>query len=96
MDFETLFAARKWMSIAGCPGRYKLSDGATGESPEAVVPGAAAHEFSVAGARDIVVVIPIADGGLISYRRHNGTFVHTLNTKEGFERKLTQLGIQLR
>ena len=45
-------------------------------------------------AKDPVIVTPFEDGGLISYRRTNGMFLHTLNTREGFERKLRQLGIR--
>ena len=38
----------------------------------------------------------VKGGGLISYARSNGTFVHTLNTLQGFERKLGQLGLRAR
>jgi hypothetical protein len=53
------------------------------------------HEHRVPTARDAVLVARLEDGGLISYRRANGTYVHTLNTIEGFARKLAQLGIAL-
>ena len=43
--------------------------------------------------QDPVIVTPFDDGGLISYRKADGTFLHTLNTREGLERKLRQLGI---
>jgi hypothetical protein len=46
-------------------------------------------------ARDPVVVGRLDQGGLISYQRRDGTYVHTLNTQAGFERKLRQLGIML-
>jgi len=45
-------------------------------------------------ARDPVIVAAFEDGGLISYRQADGRFLHTLNTREGFERKLDQLGIR--
>jgi len=41
------------------------------------------------------VVTPLVTGGLISYKRRDGTFLHTLNTAEGFARKLADLGIEL-
>jgi hypothetical protein len=41
-----------------------------------------------------VIVTPFDDGGLISYRRPDGMFLHTLNTREGLERKLRQLGVR--
>jgi hypothetical protein len=50
-------------------------------------------EHLVTAARDPVLVASMDDGGLISYRKPDGTFVHTLNSREGFERKLQQLGI---
>ncbi|HYL97422.1 MAG TPA: hypothetical protein VEZ90_00590 [Blastocatellia bacterium] len=46
-------------------------------------------------ARDPVFVARMEDGGLISYRRSDGSFVHTLNTIEGFNRKLGRLGIPM-
>ena len=33
--------------------------------------------------------------GIISYRKENGTYLHTLNTEEGLERKLAQPVISL-
>jgi hypothetical protein len=51
-------------------------------------------EHQIAAAKDPVIVAPIVDGGLISYRKADGTYVHTLNTSEGFERKLQQLGLR--
>jgi len=41
-----------------------------------------------------VIVTPLEDGGLISYRKADGRFLHTLNTREGLDRKLRQLGIR--
>ncbi len=46
-------------------------------------------------AKDCVLVVPLDDGGLISYRQTDGRLIHTLNTPEGFSRKLHQLGITL-
>jgi len=52
--------------------------------------------FAVDAARDPVHVALLDGGGLISYRRADGHFVHTLNTPDGLARKLAQLGIELR
>ena len=95
MDFVTVYEMRAWMPIRSCPGQYGLAAGAVAEAPSALVPDAAQYEFAVPSARDVVVVVPLADGGLISYRRADGTYVHTLNTRDGFARKLNQLGITL-
>jgi len=51
--------------------------------------------FKISGARDTVLVARVDGGGLISYRRADGTHVHTLNTVQGFERKLLELGIKI-
>jgi hypothetical protein len=40
-----------------------------------------------------VLVVVCEGGGLISYRKPDGSYVHTLNTKEGLNRKLDQLGL---
>ena len=53
-------------------------------------------EHVVTAARDPVVVAVFADGGLISYRKPDGRYVHTLNSRDGLERKLRELGIDLR
>jgi len=51
--------------------------------------------FSSLEAKDSVLVVPLTDGGLIAYRQTDGRLIHTLNTPEGFSRKLHQLGITL-
>ena len=78
-----------------CPGRYVLAAGPVATPPEDIVPGATGASEHVCGtAKDPVIVTPFDDGGLISYRKANRMFLHTLNTREGFERKLRQLGIR--
>jgi hypothetical protein len=94
VDFDTLFAAHTWMPIRNCPGRFVLTGADPGLTVAALAGEAAeAHEFHVATARDVVVVAAFGNGGLISYKRNDGTYRHTLNTVEGFARKLAQLGI---
>jgi hypothetical protein len=44
-------------------------------------------------AKDTVIITPIENGGIISFRRQDGTYLHTLNTKEGFARKRADLGL---
>ena len=92
---ELLRAAWDWRPIPNCPGRFVLSAPLNLLPRDLVGPDVSLGEFTVRAARDVVVVGRFDDGGLISYKRANGTYVHTLNTVEGFERKLTQLGIAL-
>jgi len=61
----------------------------------ALVPNTPATIYRVQAARDPVLVVEFAGGGLITYLRGDGTLMHTLNTSEGFWRKLRQLGVEL-
>jgi hypothetical protein len=96
-DFETLKRAYTWKPIRNCPGRFVLK---TGENPsisdllgEDVLVDVTEHVDTPAP--DPVCVYPFDEGGgIISYRKSDGNFVHTLNTPEGFERKLHDLGIR--
>jgi hypothetical protein len=93
--FSVLFDRWAWRPIWNCPGRYALASGPVATPPEQIVLGATGGSEQVCDtAKDPVIVTPFEDGGLISYRRSNGMFLHTLNTREGFERKLRQLGIR--
>ena len=90
--------ATKWelRPIRNCPGRFVIRTPATELSPrELLGTDVEIHTFNVAAARDTVFVARIGGGGLISYRRADGTHLHTLNTGEGFERKLLDLGIEM-
>ncbi len=82
--------------IPHCPGRYVLRGVDSFKGPTALVdaPGDIT-EHTVAKARDRVVVTRLREGGLISYARANGSWLHTANTPEGFRRKLADLGIIL-
>lgn len=53
-------------------------------------------EYQVDTAKDLVLVARLDKGGLISYKRKDGSLLHTLNTPAGFRRKLSQLGIKKR
>lgn len=95
-SFDQLFKEWSWRPIRDCPGRYVLR-GAGGHLSPADLLGEKRRwgEHTPSAARDTVLVARLDDGGLISYRRADGSFLHTLNTPEGFERKLRQLGIEL-
>ena len=94
MTFDELMKAWRWKPIRHCPGRYILHGAGDDLRPQDILKEEIeADEFSVDAAKDRVLVIRLDDGGVISYRRDDGSFLHTLNTLEGFERKLRQLGI---
>ena len=77
-----------WRPISGCPGRYVLTGG-----PSDVGPGELLGDLTpcmaipLPGARDPVAILPLAEGGLISYHRADGRWIHTLCDAEGFARK---------
>ena len=96
ITFTQLMKEWSWKPIRGCPGRYILKaahvDLAPGDLMGADVE---VNAFQVPAARDTVVVARLDGGGLISYRRADGAYLHTLNNAEGFERKLLALGIDI-
>ncbi len=97
VTFAHLYTVWRWRPIPDCPGRFVHAEGVSALRPHDLVgPNVELHEVRVAAARDPVVIGRLPDGGLISYKRADGTYVHTLNTPEGFERKLLQLGISTR
>ena len=96
MLFQELFDRGPWKPIRNCPGRFVLLTDDTRTSLETLLgKDHGAHTFRSDAAKDIIMVVYLEDGGLISYARPDGTFLHTLNTTEGFARKLSQLGIRL-
>jgi hypothetical protein len=95
MNFEELKLKWDWSPIRNCPGRFICRENDRNISPKEIAGGEIQlKEFKVDKAKDTIVAGRIVDGGLISYRKQDGTYLHTLNTDEGFERKLKQLGIK--
>jgi hypothetical protein len=95
VTFDDIRSRWSWRPIPHCPGRFVLSSGPTRNSPAEIVGRPVeVSEYAVPAAKDPVSVIRLPDGGMISFRKVNGTWLHTLNTPEGFERKLQQLGIR--
>lgn len=89
-----LMTTRNWRPIPNCPGRYVLAEGVSAESPQQLAATAvAAIRHVVSRARDPLWVIAFDEGGLISYERGDGRWLHTLNDADGFTRKLLDLGI---
>lgn len=93
IGFDELVQRYEWRPIRNCPGRYVLK-GATTLRPSDLCEGEVeALEYVPATAQDPVLVTILKSGGLISYLKPDGKLIHTLNTEEGFARKLEQLGI---
>ena len=97
MTFDVLMKSQDWKPIRNCPGRYVLHGARNDLRPQELLgDDVEVKEYQVDAAPDAVLVVELEDGGIISYRRDDGTFLHTLNTPEGFQRKLLQLGIDCR
>ena len=94
--FEMLSERWQLRPIRNCPGRYILADAPPALDPAALLGDAITlHSFHSSAARDLILVAYFGSGGLISYQRADGAYLRTLNTEEGFWRKLGQLGIRL-
>jgi GNAT superfamily N-acetyltransferase len=92
--FEDLERRLSWHPIPGCPGRLVLRQpGASIE--ELLGPGVDIKRYRLPTTEDPVLLARLeGGGGLLSYAKPDGTFVHTLNTAEGLARKLVQLGVE--
>jgi hypothetical protein len=92
--FAQLLADLPWRPVRGCPGRLVLPglSERTVEDLAGLSHPAAVRTSTVA--RDPVLVVQLADGGIISYRKPDGRCLHTLATPEAFVRKIRQLGFE--
>ncbi|HEY0004684.1 MAG TPA: hypothetical protein VGB17_07705 [Pyrinomonadaceae bacterium] len=95
MNFEQLMRAWGWKPLRHCPGRFVLAGETSLSMQELLGDEFEVLAYRVEAARDTVLVVRLESGGLISYSRADGTLLHTLNTPDGFRRKLRQLGIRL-
>ncbi len=91
--FEILFENYNWREIHGCPGRYTCGDISNIEP--LILVGNKYHlkKLKSSVCSDTVIICDFKQGGLISYEKEDGTFIHTLNTEYGFIRKLKMLKI---
>ncbi|MEM7245716.1 MAG: hypothetical protein AAF533_10250 [Acidobacteriota bacterium] len=81
-----------WEELPGCPGRHRLRPPRPSTSPQELAGVAVEPERLVsAKCRDPIELLRLPDGALLSYRRSDGSWGHTLNTTSGLERKLRQL-----
>lgn len=95
VTFDELFARFNWKPIRNCPGRYTLAGGASKQTmTEILGVDLPIFEYQTETAADTVLVAEFENGGLISDRKNEGSFPHTLNDASGSARKLAQLGIK--
>jgi hypothetical protein len=96
IGFQEIFEKYPWNPIKNCPGRY-VQEGRprkiTVDDP--ICRNAEILEFETPKAADTVHVVEFPDGGIVSYRKKDRSYVHILCDPEGFKRKLEQLEIEL-
>lgn len=93
-SFEDLLATARWRPIRDCPGRFVLCGPPTTATPRDLAgPEVCVEEYRVACTPDRVLVARLPGGGLLSFLKPDGRFVHTLNTEDGLRRRLARLGL---
>ena len=100
---QALWCYCEWKEIRNCPGRYTVRRrrDLARWPPErllAAALGAAAPQTSLwrhsSSTSDAIQAVRLAGGGgLLTYARSDGKFVHTLNTESGLLRKIAALRV---
>lgn len=95
MKIEDLLKRFQWEQIPNTNGRFTLSQT---EPPRPITDLVDAAEIEIkqypsAHQQELIFVVELEDGGLISYQRKDASFIHTLNSENMFKRKQWELGI---
>ena len=91
-ELEARFGSRP---IPGCPGRAILRAPSDLDLEALLDPSVVIQTYdTLPTARHVVHLALVRDGGIISFERPDGSWVHTLNTPEGFRRRLAKLGLR--
>ena len=99
---QNLWCYCEWKEIRNCPGRYTTRRRDLARWPPerllAAALGAAAPQTSLwrhsSSTSDAIQAVRLAGGGgLLTYARSDGKFVHTLNTESGLLRKIAALRV---
>lgn len=97
MLWQELILRWQGNAIRNCPGRYILKAVPTTMTPAELL----GDQFKIISrrsvhARDEILIVKFADGGgLITYRRDEQSYLHTINDPSGFARKLAQLELTI-
>ncbi|UJR32425.1 hypothetical protein I4U23_019887 [Adineta vaga] len=98
-SFDKLFKLYSWKEIKNCPGRYLLNK-EDNQRLHTVLPNeflnnqTSIHIFTSEMCPDRIHIGKFINGGLLSYEKSDGTYVHTLNNSSGLTRKMNHLNIQ--
>lgn len=95
MKVADLLERFQWEKIPDSEGRFTLNKSQSSLSVEELI-GTEEVEIKQhpsAHPREVIHVVKLEDGGLISYQRQDASFIHTLNSENMFKRKQWELGI---
>jgi hypothetical protein len=93
-SFRDIFGKYQWREIRNCPGRYCAKDIPPNCTVSKLLEEPVTEQLqSSPRAKDFVIITPMEHGGIISFKRRDGSYLHTLNTPEGFARKRADLGL---
>lgn len=103
---EDLLSLLPWREIKDCPGRYvlrKKGGNYCDFSPSEFIFEITKQKMKtytvegfVSKMNEKILLIPFScQGGLLTYAKADGSYVHTLNTPSGYKRKLEALHIPL-
>ncbi|WP_145220613.1 hypothetical protein [Gimesia alba] len=95
MKIEDLLTRFQWEQIPNSTGRFTLSKSEASLSIEDLLDSDEVQikQYPSAHPEEVIHVVELEDGGLISYQRKDKTYIHTLNSENMFKRKQWELGI---
>jgi hypothetical protein len=94
LGVRELMARFSWEQMSGQQGRFVLADASDPPSLGALTgDGVPSRRVPSISGGDEIHLVPFDDGGLISYLRENGQWLHTLNTPRAFKRRVWDLGL---
>lgn len=90
--FDTVLARFPWREIRDCPGRFVMRPKRADLTPAHVVGAAVPIEtFDADETPDRIALARFPGGGLLSFGKPDGTWIHALNTESGLSRRLARL-----
>tara|TARA_R110002111_G_scaffold177322_1_gene243419 strand:+ start:55337 stop:55672 length:336 start_codon:yes stop_codon:yes gene_type:complete len=95
MKVDDLLKRFEWEQIPNTNGRFTLRQKEIQLSVESLIDSEEVEikQYPSAHPQELIHVVELEDGGLISYERKDATYIHTLNSQNMFKKKQWELGI---
>jgi len=95
MKVADLLARFQWEKIPDTEGRFTLNQSKSPLTVEQLIDSdeLEIQQYPSINPQEMIHVVKLEDGGLISYQRQDTSFIHTLNSENMFKRKQWELGI---